>query len=251
MNLIPRLPGDRGGGRIQKQTVKDQISDKLAYMIHSGLLQAGDELPSERDLAATLGVSRVTVRAAIRVLQERRMIEIHQGSRTRVLGPGPAPFYETVGALGRLRDRSFGEVAEARELVETQVIALAAQRIGGAELARLESLLGDQEGMLEDPIGFQISDREFHDTLYGACRNKLLVDVAADFYDYALEFRRAALQRPGAIAQSVAEHREILAALSAHNPESAKAAMQQHLEQVRKTTLVEMADMPRTAEGTP
>jgi DNA-binding FadR family transcriptional regulator len=238
MNLIPRLPGDRG--RIEKQTVKDQISDKLAYMIHSGLLRVGDELPSERQLATTLGVSRVTVRAAIRVLQERRMIEIHQGSRTRVLGPGSAPIYESVSALGQLRDRSFGEVAEAREVVESQVIALAAQRISSAELARLESLVHEQEAMLGDPISFQISDREFHDTLYGACRNKLLVDVASDFYDYALEYRRAALQRPGAIAQSVAEHREIVRALGAHSAEAAKSAMQKHLEQVRKTTLVEM-----------
>jgi DNA-binding FadR family transcriptional regulator len=238
MNIIPRLPGERGG--IEKHTVKDQISDKLAYMIHSGLLRVGDELPSERQLASTLGVSRVTVRAAIKVLQERRMIEIHQGSRTRVLGFGAAPLYDSVSTLGKLREHSFGEVTEARAVVEAQVIALASQRISSAEIARLESLVQDQEAMLEDPISFQISDREFHDTLYGGCRNKLLVDVASDFYDYALEYRRAALQRPGAIAQSVAEHREILKALSARSAESAMAAMQMHLEQVRKTTLVEM-----------
>jgi DNA-binding FadR family transcriptional regulator len=238
MDILPRIPGDHG--RIAKRTVKDQISDKLAYMIHSGLLRPGDELPSERELATTLGVSRETVRAAIGVLHARRMIEINQGSRTRVLGTGPFPLHESVSTLGKLRDHSFGEVAEARAAVELQVIALAAQRISSAELARLASLVHDQQVMLDDPVSFQISDREFHTTLYGACRNKLLVDVVSDFYDYALEYRRLALQRPGAIAHSVAEHGEIVEALKTHSAEAAVAAMQQHLEQVRRTTLDEM-----------
>jgi DNA-binding FadR family transcriptional regulator len=73
------------------------------------------------------------------------------------------------------------------------------------------------------------------DTLYGGCRNKLLVDVASDFYDHALEYRRAALQRPGAIAQSVAEHREIVKAPSLRNADAAMGAMQKHLEPVRKS----------------
>ena len=240
MELIARIPGDHG--RIAKRTVKDQISDKLAYMIHSGLLRVGDELPSERELASTLGVSRETVRAAIGVLQARRMIEINQGARTRVLGTGPFPLHESVSTLGNLRERSFGEVAEARAAVEVQVIWLAAQRIGANELARLANLVRDQEAMLDDPVRFQISDRVFHTTLYGACGNALLVDVVSDFYDYALEFRRRALQRPGAIAHSVAEHRAIVAALKTRKPEAAVAAAQKHLEQVRKTTLDERGD---------
>jgi DNA-binding FadR family transcriptional regulator len=235
MDIIARIPGDSGS--IAKRTVKEQISDKLAYMIHSGLLRVGDELPSERELAVTLGVSRESVRRAIAVLQTRRMVEISQGARTRVLGPGPFPYYESVSTLGKLRDRSFGEVAEARAAVELQVIALAARRITSAELTRLKGLVKDQEGMLDDPVNFQISDREFHLMMYGACRNKLLADVVADFYDYALEYRRLALQRRGAIAHSVAEHRGIVEALKTRSAEAAMSAMRKHLEQVRKTTL--------------
>jgi DNA-binding FadR family transcriptional regulator len=238
MELIARIPGDYSG--IAKRTIKDQISDKLAYMIHSGLLRLGDELPSERELASTLGVSRETVRAAIGVLQARRMIEVNQGARTRVLGPGPFSLHESVSTLGNLRNRSFSEVTEARAAVEVQVVRLAAQRIRSKELARLESLVREQEGMLEDPVRFQISDRVFHTTLYSACRNALLVDVVSDFYDYALEYRRLALQRAGAIGRSVTEHRGIILALKTRDPETAAAAMNKHLEQVRKTTLQEM-----------
>lgn len=239
MELIARIPGD--SGHIGKRTVKDQISDKLAYMIHSGLLRIGDKLPSERELASTLGVSRETVRAAIGMLQARRMVEVSQGSRTRVLGTGPFPLHESVSTLRGLQSRSFEEVAEARAAVEVQVIWLAAQRIGTNELTRLAALVREQEGMLQDPVRFQISDREFHTTMYRACGNTLLVDVVSDFYDYALEVRRRALQREGAIAHSVAEHRGIVQALKTRQPDIAVAAAQKHLEQVRKTTLEEMS----------
>jgi len=238
MELLARIPGDRQP--IAKRTVKDQISDKLAYMIHSGLLRVGDELPSERELAATLGVSRETVRSAIGVLAARRMVEVSQGSKTRVLGTGPFSLHESVSGLGDLKDRSFEEVAEARAAVEVQVIWLTAQRISAADLGRLDALVTDQAGMLNDPVRFQISDQEFHNIVYRACGNGLLADVVSDFYAYALEHRRRALQREGAIAHSVAEHRGIVTALHTRDPAKAVAAMQTHLEQVRKTTLTEM-----------
>ncbi len=242
LQLIERIPGDRGP--ISKRTVKDQISDKLAYMIHSGLLLPGDELPSERELAATLEVSRETVRAAIGVLQARKMIEVSQGARTKVLGRGSMPLHESVGILGGLKHRSLDEVAEARAAVEVQVIWLAAQRITPTQLARLQALIDAQRSMVNDPVRFQISDQEFHHALYRACGNGLLADVVFDFYGYALEYRRLALVRKNAIAQSVAQHQEIVEALRTGVPESAVAAMRHHLEQVHRTTKAVMKPVP-------
>lgn len=234
LKLIERIPGDRGP--IAKRTVKDQINDKLAYMIHSGLLRPGDELPSERELAATLGVSRETVRGAIGVLQARKMVEVSQGARTKVIGRGAMPLHESVGILGDLKHRSLDEVAEARAAVEMQVIWLASQRITPAQLARLQALVDEQREMTNDPVRFQISDQEFHHTLYRACGNGLLADVVFDFYGYALEYRRLALVRRNAIANSVAEHQQIIDALRTGKPDAAVAAMSRHLDQVHRTT---------------
>jgi DNA-binding FadR family transcriptional regulator len=141
-----------------------------------------------------------------------------------------------VGVLGGLKNRSLEEVTEARAAVEVQVVKLAAQRIGPAALARLQALVDEQAQMLADPVRFQISDQEFHNTLYRACGNELLADVVSDFYAYALEFRRLALQRKGAIAHSVAEHQGIVAALRSGKPTLAAAAMQKHLDQVHRST---------------
>jgi DNA-binding FadR family transcriptional regulator len=238
IDLPHRLPGGESG--IGKRTLKNQISDKLAYMVHSGLLRPGDELPSERQLAETLGVARESVRAAIAVLQAHGMVEVSQGARTRVVGPGKVSLRESVSVFERMHERGFGEVTEARIAVEEQVVRLAARRISPAALQRLATLVREQEAMLEDAVSFQISDREFHSTLYAACGNSLLAEVVGDFYDYALDYRRLALRRKGAIALSVADHRAIVAAMQTHDPDRAAAAVCGHLDQVHRSTLKEM-----------
>jgi DNA-binding FadR family transcriptional regulator len=239
MELLTRLPG--GETDIVKRTVKDQIADKLAYMVVSGLLQPGDELPSERALAGTLQVSRETVRAAIGVLQARGMLDVSQGARTRVVGPAGQTLASSVRALAGLKDKGIDEVAEARAQVEQQVVRLAAGRIADADLARLRELVTEQRGMLRDPVAFQISDREFHTIIYTACGNALLRDFVSDLYDYALDYRRQAMTRKGAIAQSVEDHDRIVAALATRDPARAQAALSQHLQNVHSTTRREMA----------
>jgi DNA-binding FadR family transcriptional regulator len=239
MELLTRLPG--GETDIVKRTVKDQIADKLAYMVLSGLLQPGDELPSERDLSTTLQVSRETVRSAIAVLHARGMLEVSQGARTRVIGPAGQTLAGSIGALAGLKDKRIDEVAEARAQVELQVVKLAATRIGPGDLERLRGLLREQHLMLNDPVAFQISDREFHSVIYGACGNSLLRDFVSDMYDYALDFRRQALKRKGAIAQSVLDHQLIVEALASGDPRQAESALGEHLDHVHSTTVREMA----------
>lgn len=239
MELLSRLPG--GETDIVKRTVKDQIADKLAYMVLSGLLQPGDELPSERALSATLEVSRETVRGAIAVLHARGMLDVSHGARTRVIGPAGHTLVSSVRALAGLKDKGVDEVAEARAHVELQVVKLAAARIRKADIARLRTLLADQRLMLNDPVGFQISDREFHSIVYAACGNSLLRDFVSDMYDYALDFRRQALKRKGAIARSVQDHELIVQALANGDPKKAEAAIGKHLNHVYATTVREMA----------
>ncbi len=239
MQLLQRLPG--GERDIVKRTVKDQIADKLAYMVVTGLLQPGDELPSERELAATLGVSRETVRSAVGVLAARRMVEISQGSRTRVIGAAGQSLHESVGALEGLKDKGIEEVGEARTAVELQVVKLAAARISEADLERMQVLVEEQRGMFDDPVLFQISDREFHSILYAACGNALLRDFVGDMYAYALDYRRRAMLRAGAVERSVQDHALIVQALRTRSPHAAEKAMALHLEHVYSTTLKEMA----------
>jgi DNA-binding FadR family transcriptional regulator len=234
LNLLNRMPGGELG--INKRTVRDQLADKLTYMIQSGLLQAGDYLPSERELSETFKVSRESVRGAIAVLADRGMVEVSQGARTRVVGTAGMTMVDSVRSMSALKLQHPNVVNEAREHIETQVIRLATSRISEADLLHLQSLVQAQKQMLNDPVAFQISDREFHSTMYNACGNVLLTDFVSDLYDYALDSRRQALKRAGTIEQSVQDHERILTALSTRNAQKAELALAAHLEHIHKTT---------------
>src|SRR5690242_1642322 len=118
--LFTPLPDMRGS--IVKRTVREQISEKLAAHIASGILQVGDELPSERELAAAFAVSRESVRSAIQDLASRRLVEVSQGARTRVVsadGAARPPGFVAAVAINSYDLRS---VHGARLLAERAVV---------------------------------------------------------------------------------------------------------------------------------
>jgi DNA-binding FadR family transcriptional regulator len=229
---------------VSKRTVREQIAAKLAAMIRSGLLRVGDELPSERDLAGTLEVSRETVRGAIQTLAAVGMLEISQGARTRVARTEGYPFTPPGGDPEKIGRYSADEVFRARKLVELAVIREAAIRIGKADIARLQRLVEAQGAMTDDPVRFQISDVEFHQSIYRAGGNRLLESFLGEVYDYALDFRRKALLMPGAVAASWRDHQRVLKALELRDPEAAAGAMERHLLRVHRTTLLAMKQVP-------
>jgi DNA-binding FadR family transcriptional regulator len=225
---------------VSKRTVREQIAGKLAAMIRSGLLRVGDEMPSERDLSATLEVSRETVRSAVQALAAVGMLEISQGARTRVARTEGYPIAAGSPDPDKIGRYSAEEVFKARKLVELAVIRDAALRIGHADLDRLRRLVDAQGEMTDDPVRFQISDVEFHRLVYRAGGNRLLESFLGEVYDYALDFRRKALLMPGAVAASWRDHQRIFKALEAHDAEAAAAAMERHLLRVHRTTLQAM-----------
>ena len=232
--MAQTLPGLKD--RLLKRTMREQIAGRIAQMIQSGLLRIGDELPSERELAQTLDVSRETVRGAMQMLATIGMVEISQGARSRVVraeGFGMATLTETIDVA------RYGpeEVYHARQLIEIWVAQQAARRMDEPVLDRLRRLVTEQEGMTGDPVRFQISDVEFHQLIYRSAGNALLSDFLNDVYSYALAYRRQAMLRPGAVRVSVDDHLRILRALEARDAEAAGAAMDAHLLHVHETTL--------------
>lgn len=232
--LFAPLPDMRGS--IVKRTVKEQISEKLASHIASGILRVGDELPGERELAAAFAVSRESVRSAIQDLASRRLVEVSQGARTRVVsaeGAARQPGFATAGALNGYDLRS---VHGARLLAERAVVAEAAERIDGATLARLDASLAAQKHCLEDPVRFLICDREFHFAIYRCAANPLLSDFVMGLYSYLMEQRRTAMSQAGAILRSYKDHTEIMAGLRARDAAAVVAGFDRHLDRIYTTT---------------
>jgi DNA-binding FadR family transcriptional regulator len=212
---------------VSRRTMREQITDRLAGMILSGLLRAGDALPGERELAAQLDVSRETVRGAVQALAGRGLVEVAQGARSRVLPvsswiarPGPAARFTQEEVY---RTRLLLEVAAARE---------AARHADAATRRRLALLVEEQGRALEDPAVFHICGAEFHAGVQRAGGNRLLAALLAEVYGQSSELSHRALSAPGSMRRSWLDHRRILAAIETRDPDAAAAAMRKHLERV-------------------
>lgn len=205
------------------------VAEKLATAIVAGEYRIGERLPGERDLAAAHKVSRATIREAIVALQNDGVLEARMGSGVYVAA------VPTTRAVPLPMDVDPFELTEARILFEGEVAALAATQITEAELAELERLLGEMATANKRGHGEAV-DRQFHQAIADATRNKAMASVVESLWTIRLEspkcielFQRS---RASGMKPVVGEHSAILDALRSHDAGAARSAMQAHLRQV-------------------
>lgn len=246
LSVIGHLPDLRDP--VVRRTTRDLVADKIAGLIASGVMQIGDVLPSERDLAGALQVSRETVRGGMQILAARGVIEISQGARTRVVSADLGPAAPGPTGTRRINTYDIEAVHAARLLVEREVVAKAAKAIDSGALDFLRGCLLSQRAALDDPVRFLISDREFHLAIYQACGNAALADFVSDLYTYMMEIRRRAVSQVNAIRKSVGDHEAILDGLERHDEAAVVAAFNIHLDRIYQTTcrVIEDNAVPRT-----
>ena len=207
----------------------EQVAERLAADIRSGLLAPGERLPSERDLARTLEVSRASVREAIASLQVHGVVETRRGAGTFVAARPPA---EPDAA----HDASPSAVLEARLQLEPAVARLAAAR--AQRDSAVENLLEAMEAEPVDIATWNASDRLFHRQLAAMSGNPVLLafaDHVATLMDQPLwqRLRDDSIAVPGRTRIHVAEHRMIYEAIVAGEADAAAFYSVQHINRVR------------------
>lgn len=220
--------------RLTRRPLRDQIAAGLAALIEAGLLGPGDELPAERDLAALLEVGRESVRSALQTLAAHGMVEISHGARCRVVGPAGGALAGGPPTPSALRFAALppGALTDARLALEPLLTGRAAAQLDGAALDRLRRLVEAQGAMLDDPVRFQISDREFHLLLHREAGNPVLAAYAEEVYAHAYPLRREVMRSAGGIAQALEDHAAIMATLERRDGAAAAAAMAAHIEHI-------------------
>ncbi|CAC49771.1 putative transcriptional regulator, GntR family protein (plasmid) [Sinorhizobium meliloti 1021] len=210
--ILTHMP--KVGKSLERRTARDLIADKLMVLVATNMLRPGDVLPGERELASVLHVSRETVRGAIQTLAARGVVEVSQGSRTRVGNVDLSHVTVTIASPNAIDSYDLEDVHAARLHIELKVVGDAAENIDEEALRKLDSLLDAQKICGDDAMRFLICDREFHVAIYRNCGNPLLSDFVTDLYTYMMDYRRSAMSRPGAIEASYKDHSDIVAALS-------------------------------------
>ncbi len=226
---------------VERSSVAEQVAKKLFDMVRVRNLKPGDQLPPERELAAMMQVSRPSVREALRGLQILGMLKARQGGGIYVASLDAGDLLEPLTFLITLNEDNVGALHQARVLVDGGIAAMAAASIGDADLARLERMLLVQRELTGDPLGFRVSDLEFHRTIMAATGNPFLVRVSHSLYVLGVEYRRIASESLGVLARSLDDHAKIVAALHARDPAAAREAMVRHLTNVHHSTVEAMA----------
>lgn len=215
--------------RIKKQHLSEQVADQIQEMILKRQYEVDERLPSERDLATSLGVSRNVVREAIKLLQERGLVTVQSGSGVYICAQEAEMVSRSVGLYVRRQEISTSHIFEVRWILEVENVRLAAHKITPEDIEILEACLDRSEKSLSDPALFTKIDVEYHRLLAVATGNPvlpLLLDTITDALDAQIQ-KTSVL--PGAQANALRHHRAIFEAVKAKNPAQAQDAMINHL----------------------
>jgi GntR family transcriptional repressor for pyruvate dehydrogenase complex len=192
-------------------------------MISSGELRPGQRLPREPDLAASLGLSRSSLREAVRALASVRILDVRQGDGTYVSDLSPESLVETLSFIVEFQhDSSVLELLELRRILEPAASARAAVRISDDALDELERVL---VGVTPESSVTELveADLEFHRLIIASCGNSMLASLVESLSGPTQRARVwRGVTQAGALARTLAEHRDILLALRAHDPELAR-----------------------------
>jgi GntR family transcriptional repressor for pyruvate dehydrogenase complex len=209
--------------------VTDEAILRIKEMIVTGELRAGERLPREADLAERLGLSRSSLREAVKALSVLRILDVRQGDGTYVTRLEPRQLLETLSFVVDFhRGDTVLEVLEVRRILEPAAAAMAAQRADGPAVARLYELCDRAEGA--EPTQLGRLDGEFHRLIAEASGNTYLARlldslsgpaVRTTFWDDGTH--------GGEADQTVTEHRRIVDAVAARQPEVARAWTTVHL----------------------
>lgn len=207
-----------------------RVAESIAGAIAEGQYAPGTRLPAERDLAEAFGVSRPTIREAMIALEIRGLVGARHGSGIYVNAAPPEPAEKSP-------ELDFGafELIEARTLFEGEAAALAATEIDAAQLAELEALLDEMERAGETPAALD-ADERFHIAIAQATGNSLVVSTIEMLWavreQSPLCIHMFAQARREGVTPRVDEHRAIIDALAARDPQRAREAMRTHLRRV-------------------
>ena len=208
------------------------IRDEITGLILSRGLSSGDPLPTETELVEALGVSRNSIREALKALQALDIVEIRHGYGTYVgrLSLDPLADGLTFRALHDIgRDlRSMEEILEVREALEAALIRRVAATVPEEDLAALDEVTKRMADRAKAGETFAEEDREFHEVLYRSLNNALVTQLLRAFWDvFHRVNHRLGVTDPNP-AQTVRRHRAIVTALRKHDVAKAEHAMVEH-----------------------
>ncbi len=221
---------------VQTERLYEQIVNQIEQRIVAGDLKVGDQLPAEKELAEQFGVSRTAVREAVKALREKRLVEIRPGRGTFITSgaPGSSMRYslDLIMKFGMVNGAA--SLVEVREILEPEIAALAATRITEEYIAAMQQAVSTMETALDNVDVFVEADLDFHLALAEGTQNPIIPLLMDPIIAILREQRKRTGLVNGGLERGQFHHKRILEAVIQHDSQSARQAMQNHLQQVRE-----------------
>jgi GntR family transcriptional regulator, transcriptional repressor for pyruvate dehydrogenase complex len=209
-----------------------RVVHRLEQKISRGELKAGTVLPSQRALAAELGVSRSSLREALSVMETLGLVSSQGDGRARVIDASNSAAQDRTAIRWRYTGRyTERDVYELRLLLETRAARLAAEKVSAQTLARLAACQAAMKDSIRqtDLLGAALNDFEFHDIIIVLSGNRLFKEIHDMNREAILETQKLPLSRHNRLWEPVEEHERILEALEQRDRDGAGYLMQRHI----------------------
>jgi len=235
--------------RIGQKSLVNEVLDRVRSLILDGQLAPNSCLPAETTLAKKLGVSRQTVREALRILHGEGLLEIRQGAGIYVRQPSSADAIQPGVLQLILASEDLWEVQELRSVLEPAIAERAAKRASDKDFEKVEEILREMETRASrgDSI-FELA-WEFHLTLGQAAGNKALSKVINILYQMIRAAEGPIYERHFDPWEEIREHRDLLAAIRKRDTTIAREAMKAHLKSVDDRLRKSLNDHDGTTRG--
>lgn len=223
----------------------EQAVEQIRDLISSGALTEGEKLPAEQELSRQFGVSRSSVREAMRVLESEGSIEIRRGSGAFICARSTVNRRSELLHWLEQREETLEQVLEVRESIEALAAALVARTASAEVLAEIRAIVEEQvvltsqvdgDGNL-DIAALTRLDALFHLAVSSASGNDIAHEIISHLIPAFNESNKAVLYLGHRAKKMESEHYQILAALEARDPKAAAEAMRSHIQQVKKEIL--------------
>lgn len=209
------------------------IVEQIRWLVRQGQLLPGDRLPSERELCELFGVSRVTVREALRVLESSGLLEVRVGAKggAFVTAPSGDRVRDSIADLLTMSSLSAEDVTEARQVLEMGVVSMVCARATEEDLNELEALCDAAKSALKRNEYTMAMSTEFHIRVAQSAHNGAVELIVGSFRGaLLLSLQRASQTAPEMGPKGVQEHAAFVAAVRDRDPERAQAIMLEHLD---------------------
>lgn len=224
--------------RVATLSLPDRLSIEIEKLIMTGELEVGSKLPSERVLAESLSVSRVSIRQALHELEVRGLIDRRPGRGTIVLSAAGEPSRPGVTIATALspEGREIANVMELRAIIEPPIAGLTAARATERDVAQLRDLVTQMSHDISVEAYAEL-DMSFHQAIAQYTHNPLLSMLTKQIATLIAPSRNANLQTKRRRKNSTEEHETILRAIAARDPEAAESAATAHIESITQEIL--------------